>query len=152
MTDDGFGAMRLHSRAAFENWLAGDLEAREELYGMMGGDPGFDIASLDALEAFLLKRYRKPDAALTLDQRPVLDAAARHVGLVMVLAIDGATWDLDLSDPSGVYFGLPVVQLPDGPAECPLSLVTAALDRRSGDYLSTVVRHLADEWNPAGDS
>jgi hypothetical protein len=29
-----------------------------------------------------------------LDQRAVLDATARHFGLVMVLTIDGARWDI----------------------------------------------------------
>jgi hypothetical protein len=135
----------------FENWLAQDVEVRDELYDLMGGDPGIDIASLDVLEAFLLRRYRKPDDALKLDQRGVLDAAARHVGLVMVLAIDGAEWDIDLTDRDSVYYGLPVVRIPEGPTECPLSLVTASLDRRTGHYLRTVVQNLADEWNAPED-
>jgi hypothetical protein len=147
MTGTGLDAMRLHSRLEFETWLANDLEVRDELAELMGGDPGIGFASLDTLEAFLLRRYQAPEDALRLDQRGVLDAAARHAGLVMILGIDGAAWDINLTDEDDVYYRLPVVQIADGPAECPLSLVTAALDRRTGDYLRTVEQNLADEYN-----
>lgn len=147
MTDRGLDALRMHSLEEFQSWLANDLEVREELAALMGEDPGIGVDSLDRLEAFLLSRYGSPEAALRLDQRGVLDAAARHVGLVMVLGIDDATWDINLTDEDDVYYRLPVVRIPDGPLECPLSLVTAALDRRSGAYLQTVVQNLADAYN-----
>jgi hypothetical protein len=70
----------------------------------------------------------------------------------MVLGIDGAVWDIDLTDEDDVYYRLPVVRIPGGPTEAPLSLATAALDRRTGDYLRTVVQHLADTYNEPGDS
>lgn len=152
MTDRGLDAMRVHSREAFEAWLAGDLEAREELYELIGADPGVGVDSLDKVEAFLLRRYDGPEAALRLDERGVLDAAARHVGLVMVLGIDDATWDIDLTDADDVYYRLPVVRIADGAVECPLSLGTAALDRRTGDYLRTVVQNLADMYNQPDDA
>jgi hypothetical protein len=151
MTEPGLDALRLHSQAEFQTWLARDLEVRDELAELMGADPGIDLASLDAVEAFLLRRYAGPDDILRLDRRGVLDAAARHVGLVMVLGIDGASWEIDLTDPSDAYYRLPVVELPDGSVECPLSLVTAALDRRTGDYLHTVVGQLADAANEPED-
>ena len=151
MSEAGLDVMRMHSPEEFQTWLAHDVEVRDELAGLMEGDLGIGIASLDRLEAFLLDRYDDPDEALQLDQRAVLDAAARHVGLVMVLGIDGATWDIDLTDEDDAYYRLPVVRIADGPTECPLSLVTAALDRRTGDYLQTVVRHLADTYNEPED-
>lgn len=152
MTGTGLDVMRLHSRQEFQTWLANDLEVRDELAELMGGDPGTGFASLDTLEAFLLRRYQAPEDALRLDQRGVLDAAARHVGLVMILGIDGAAWKINLTDDDDVYYRLPVVQIADGPAECPLSLVTAALDRRTGDYLRTVGQNLAEEYNEPGGS
>lgn len=147
MTDGGLDAMRMHSWREFQTWLANDLEVRDELAGLMGTEPGIGVDSLDELEAFLLRRYDFPEAVLRHDQRGVLDAAARHVGLVMVLGIDDATWDIDLDDADDVFHGLPVVRIGDGPAECPLSLVTAALDRRTGDYVRGVVENLADTYN-----
>ena len=153
MTEPGLDGLRLHSQVEFQTWLARDLEVRDELAELMGADPGIGLKSLDAVEAFLLRRYAGPDDVLRLDQRGVLDAAARHVGLVMVLGIDGAAWEIDLTDPSDAYYRLPVVGLADGSVECPLSLVTAALDRRNRNYLHTIVGQLADAANePEGTS
>ncbi|HEY0334519.1 MAG TPA: hypothetical protein VGC74_12545 [Stenotrophomonas sp.] len=131
---DAFHAFRLHSREDFQIWLASDVEVRDELYALMRRDPGRDLASLDAVETFLLERFDHPDRALALDQRGVLDAVARHIGLVMVLGLDEATWDIDLDDPDNAYYRLPIVRI-DGAEECPLSMATAALDRRSRGYL-----------------
>jgi hypothetical protein len=79
---DAFHAFKFHSREDFQIWLASDVEVRDELYAMMPRDPGRDMASLDEVEAFLLARFPTPDAALALEHRAVLDAVARHIGLV----------------------------------------------------------------------
>lgn len=143
MADD-FAAFRLHSDAEFQSWLARDVEARDELYELIGHELGITPASLDELEAYLLNRFPGPDDALKVGGREIADAAARHVGLVLVLGVEGASWDIELSDTDDAYYRLPVVRLADGSAECPLSLVTAALDRRTGDYLSGVVGYLVE--------
>ena len=150
MTDRELDAMRLHSRAEFETWLANDLEVRDELATLVGTDPGITVESLDELEEFLLRRYDSPGQALTLNERSVLDAAARQLGLVIILGIDDTAWDIDLTDPDDAYYRLPIVVIDDGPVECPLSLVTAALDRRTGDYLRKVVQNLADAYSSPG--
>jgi hypothetical protein len=139
MSEPSLDSMRLSTRDEFERWLTQEVEVRDELAALMGQDPGLDVDSLGPLERFLLDRWATPADALKLDQRPVLDAAARQVGLVMILAADDAAWDIDLDDPDDVYYRLPVVRLSDGSAECPLSLVSAALDRRTGHYLRDVV-------------
>lgn len=135
---DPFHAFKFHSREDFQIWLASDVEVRDELYAMMPSDPGRDMASLDAVEAFLLERFPNPDAALSLEHRAVLDAVARHIGLVMVLALGEASWDIDLDDPDNAYYRLPIVRMEDGSEECPLSMATAALDRRQPGYLRGV--------------
>jgi hypothetical protein len=145
----GLEIMRLHSREEFQTWLAKDEEVRDELERMVGAEFGIDESSLDSLEAFLLARYRHPDEALQLNERGVLDAAARHIGLVMVLAVEGASWTIDLENENNVYYRLPIIKLPDDAEECPLSLATAALDRRTGDYLRTVVEGYEEDYpNP----
>jgi hypothetical protein len=144
MTRSPLDAMRQHSREEFQTWLANEVEVREELEPLVGQALGIDIESLGPLEAFALGRWRKPDDALQLAERAVLDAVARHVGLVLLLAVDGA-WDIELVDADDAYFELPVVVLPDESHECPLSLVLAALDRRTGAYLQGVVGNLAED-------
>jgi hypothetical protein len=151
MINTGIEVMRLHSRQEFQSWLAKEVEVREELERLMGVELGVDEKSLDILEAFLLRRYHNPDEALQLNERGVLDAAARHVGLVMVLNVDGALWDIDLEDEHNVYYRLPIIKLPDGAEACPLTLTTAALDRRTGDYLSTVVENYEEDYNTPTD-
>ena len=59
MTDTGFEAMRLHSREEFQIWLAKEVEVREELEKLIGNELSLDETSLDVVEAFLLRRYRR---------------------------------------------------------------------------------------------
>lgn len=143
----GLEVMRLHSYDEFQTWLARDLEVRDELEAMIGVLLGIDVMSLDPLEAFLLGRYRTADDALALDQRGVLDAAARHIGLVMILNVDGAEWAIDLDDEDNAYYRLPIIRLSDGAEECPVTLATACLDRRTGEYLRTVVEGYQEVYN-----
>ena len=141
MAKTGLYTMRLHSYEEFQTWVAKDLEVREELYAIMGKDLGADVESLDELEAFLLARYRDPDEALRLDQRGILDAAVRHVELVMILNIEGAQWAIDLDTEDSAFYRLPVIRLKDDADVCPLTMVTTALDRRTGHFLRTVVEN-----------
>lgn len=140
-------AMRLHSRDEFQSWLAQDLDVREEFYAELGTELDVDEASLDQLEAWLLEHYSKPDAILALKERGIADAAARHVGRVMVLNIDDAVWEIDLDHEDDVNYRLPVVRMADGLSQCPLTLVTASLDRRTGSYLRDAVEVLEDAYN-----
>jgi len=132
-------ALRLHSREAFQTWLASDLEIRDELEAEIAAKLGVDRASLDVLESFLLARYRTQRQILKLGERAILDAAARHVGLIMVLTLDDAAWDIELDDEDNAYYRLPIIRLADGAEECPLTMVTAALDRRKLGYLRGIV-------------
>ena len=143
----GLEVMRLHSRQEFETWLANEVEVRDELEAMIGAELGLDEMSLDRLEAFLLDRYRHPDEALRLNERGVLDAAARHIGLVLMLNIDDVSWDIDLEHEDNVYYRLPIIRFSDGAEECPVTMATAALDRRTGNYLRTVVENYKEDYN-----
>lgn len=131
--------LRLHSKEAFQIWLARDVEVRDELSALIGAELSVGLESLDVLESFLLARYRIPGAILKLGARDILDAAARHVGLVMLLALDDAAWAIELADEDNAYYRLPIIRLADDAEECPLTMVTAALDRRTGSYLRGVV-------------
>jgi hypothetical protein len=141
--------MRLHTYEEFQTWLAKEAEVRQELEALIGIELGLDERSLDTLEAFLLRRYPTPDDALRLDQRGVLDAAARHIGLVLLLNVDGTRWDIDLDNDDAMYYRLPVIRFADGSTDCPLTLATASLDRRSGAYLRTYVENNEELYNIA---
>jgi hypothetical protein len=139
-------AMRMHSREEFQTWLAIDLDVREELYALLGHPLDVDLGSLDQLESWLLDRYPDPDAVLALGQRDIADAAARHVGRVIVLNVDDAVWDIELDDEDDVFYRLPIIRWPDGVEDCPLARVTTCLDRRTGSYLREHVEGLQEVY------
>lgn len=146
----GLEKMRLHSEEALQIWLASEVEVREELEALIGHELGLDAASLDDLEAFMLARYPSPDEALVLGAREILDAAARHVGLVMLLGIEGAEWTVDLKHERNVYYRLPIIRLPDTGEECPLTIVTGALGTRTGHYMREVVETYLEDYGGGG--
>ncbi|MGN6111290.1 MAG: hypothetical protein ACTHU0_39695 [Kofleriaceae bacterium] len=142
-----FERMKLHSWEEFQIWLASDVEARDELAATMKAKLGVGIESLDAVEKFLVGRYKTIAQALKSDQRDVLDGVARHIGLVFLLNVDGAEWGIDLEDDDNVYYQLPIIRIADGPEECPLSMATTCIDRRTGSFLRDVVQSYADDYN-----
>jgi hypothetical protein len=135
-----------HSREEFQTWLAVDLEVRDELYALIGQELTPDIDSLDVLEEFLLGRFADPDVAVTLEHRGIIDAAQRHIGLVFVLNVDDAVWDIDLDNERSVYYRLPIIRFGDGAQDCPLTLATACLDRRTGEYIRDVVEGYQEKY------
>ena len=146
MTGVSLVPFMMHSREEFQTWLAMDLEVRDELYALMGREFVPDVESLDVLEAFLLARFPDPAAAVNLAHRGITDAAARHIGLVFVLNVDDAVWDIELEDEARLFYRLPVIRFADGAEECPLTMATASLDRRTGDYLRTVIEHYQEDY------
>jgi hypothetical protein len=146
MTAASLAPFLMHSREEFQTWLARDLEVRDELYALMGREPSPGIDSLDELEAFLLGRFPGPAAAVALEHRGITDAAARHVGLVFVLNVDDAVWDIELDNEAALFYRLPVIRFADDAQECPLTMTTAALDRRTGDYLRTIIESYRDDY------
>lgn len=120
--------------AAFKDSLAPGVRSRLD-----GSE-----ASLDVLEALILERYPTPADTRKPGEAAFLDGAARYVGEV-IREHTGSKWTMRHDDPRFVFHGLPILagagKLKNVP-ECPLSLVTASTDRRTGKYLSTVLRNL----------
>jgi len=140
-------SLRLLSREEFQLWFFRDEDVRSELYELMDNELDPDLKSLDTIEAFVIERFDGPREALSLTGRGVLDAVARHIGLVLVLSIDGARWDVELDDEDYIYRGLPVVAFADGYRVCPLTIASTATDRRTGDYVGDAVEGLIDMYD-----
>lgn len=94
-------------------------------------------ASLDGVEAWLLKRFPTIDAARAPEAARTINRFAVHLGETFRLALD-LRWHLD-TVPDSVFFNLPVLRGPAVAAICPLTLTTAATSRRRGDYWSTIL-------------
>jgi hypothetical protein len=108
----------------------------------------FSPSSLDILEAWILDAY--PDIATMLkhDQADIVGGAARYIGETFRRTI-GGYWDIRLDDPKMAFSGLPILT---GSKErptpvCPITLVTASADRRTGNYIRTVLEAKMNDLN-----
>ena len=100
-------------------------------------------ASLDAVESLVLQRYADPQALLQSSELSFHDGMARYVGEIFRRRT-GSKWSLDLTEPKRMFYGVPALTGGHLKASlCPLTMLTALADRRSGSYLSTILRNLS---------
>jgi hypothetical protein len=99
----------------------------------------FSPESLVVLEAWLLSKYSDTDKIMLMTESKVVDGAARYVGEVFRRCL-GGKWVIDFKDKNNVFYGLPQLSgLPGQTVQiCPLTLVTASTDRRTGKFLYTI--------------
>jgi len=103
----------------------------------------YSVESLTLLEAWILNRYPTFEDTEKKEEAQVLDWLARYVGETFRKQI-GGHWDIDLENKKNVYYGLPVITgFEEKPTPvCPLTLVTASTDRRTGDFISGVLERM----------
>ncbi|PMS22547.1 hypothetical protein C0Z18_04260 [Trinickia dabaoshanensis] len=126
----------------FQNWLmemGGAIEAlRESLPADVAIRLDFTGDSLSAIERFALARYPSIENIKRRREARLVDGMARYVGEVFRKHL-GGRWIVH-SDACNAFHGLP--QLVDMTGQCsplcPLTLVTASVDRRTGDFIRTV--------------
>ncbi|MBH8609261.1 hypothetical protein [Thermoactinomyces sp. CICC 10521] len=96
----------------------------------------FSPESLLRIEGWILENYATVGDILKESEKSLLDSLARYVGEVYRRNLNGK-WKLYLDDPDNVFYELPVIIVPNGkvPVICPLTEVTASVDRRKGDYI-----------------
>ena len=100
----------------------------------------FSQESLNELEALVLKRYGHIDETRPSSEARFLDGAARYVGEVFRKKLSGA-WIIELDDEKDIFYGLPQLRGMRGQRAqlCPLTMVTASVDRRTGDFYHTIL-------------
>lgn len=136
--DDQFQYWLMDMHDAIQRFRDGaDLEDREALDKSHG--------SLIRLEAMLLARYSSPEAARPMEHAAYMDGAARYLGETFRRQL-GGKWFINNIDEKNVFFGLPQLKEVAGQQTqlCPLTLVSATLDRRMGDYLFTIMANLIE--------
>lgn len=138
----------IESQDEFEQWLfdMDDVldEFRAEFSTLQGVTLDFTPESLDKLERWLLSEYPNVKAALKLSEKFTVDKAARYVGETFRKRI-GGQWSINLVNPKYVFYGLPELRSKSTKCtpECPHTLVTASLDRRTGVFIRTVLSNSA---------
>lgn len=144
---------RTTTRENFEYWLA-DMDDALERFFWQVPDPireklDYSASSLDVLEQWLLERYPSTQAMLVPAESQILNGIARYVGETLRKTV-GGRWNIQLDDPAYAFHGLPEITgfSERATPECPITLATAAADRRKGDYLRTIVEALKRRYRP----
>jgi hypothetical protein len=120
----------------FEVWLMllpDELEKLEKALHHL--DLDYSPASLLRLEGWILENYPSMDAILDDREKMTLDALLRYVGEVFRVHLQGK-WDIVRDDPQYVFYNLPIIRFSGNiPNTSPLSLVTASIDRHTGEFI-----------------
>jgi hypothetical protein len=137
----------LTTREDFESWLMamdeflGEFTEQQARTNQVQLD--YSPESLRVVEQLILDKYPNTKAMLTSSEAVRVNGLACYIGETFRKAL-GGQWDVRLDDPKLAFFGVPILERRNPPSfvECPLSLATAAADRRTGEYLSTVLEYL----------
>lgn len=99
----------------------------------------YSVDSLDVLEGWLLARYDNNELMLHKSELVILDGSTRYIGETFRRHL-GGHWYIDRED--NIYNGLPLIgEFGDYIAPlCPVTYATACVDRRYGDFISTILR------------
>lgn len=130
----------------FHAWVDEMSDALDEFIGRLPQDVATrldrSVQSLDILEAWILEQYPDFESIQADADASRTDGAARYVGEVYREKL-GAHWDISFENPKDVNHGLPVIVGFPGQQTplAPHSLVAVSTDRRTGDYLSTILKN-----------
>lgn len=132
------------SNEHFEAWLIEMDDALSLLKNSLPIDIGckldFSAESLSVLEDWVLSKYASISETRPRTEVTTIDGLARYVGETFRHCL-GGQWEIRLDDPKYVYYGIPQLKGLGGRQfiVCPAVLVTAAIDRRRGDFWNMVL-------------
>lgn len=140
------------TRADFEHWLFEMDDRLEEFVSVLPStlstQMDYSADSLSLLEEWLLTKYGSVDEILKESEKQMLDMLARYVGETLRKNV-GGIWNIDLKNKKNVYYRMPVIEKQGNWTECPVTLVTASTDRRSGNFMTGVLNSIASRYGVA---
>lgn len=133
----------------FQYWLSDferfDTELRDFVGAQRAAELDYSVQSLATLEAHLLETYDAAAALTKPENAGKHNAAAVYFGETVRRNV-GGVWRLPLDDPDYMFFGKPELQdIPAAGRICPMSYVSAALNRRRSDFLQGLVSRWVDK-------
>jgi hypothetical protein len=135
---DQFKSLMLHTRDEFEYWLFHLYDVENDFINYFDEQTGVVLDhtpdSLNRLENWLLDKYIDHDSILSFGNKEILDSTSRYVGNVFIESLSGK-WTIDTQNKDNVYYALPVISYLNG-SDCPIAIVTTALHRRNGNFIS----------------
>lgn len=151
MTALGRGKVAAHqelimtTRDEFDDWLIAMDNKLDQLTEELPRDVAdrldYTPASLSVLERWLLGHYSSLEEIIDTDKY-LLDRLSCYVGETLRKTV-GGTWSIGDADDANAFAGLPIIKREGKAPECPLSVVSASLDRRKGDYMESILHTLA---------
>jgi hypothetical protein len=134
----------------FQYWLMEMGDKLDEFIEKMPKELELNYSpeSLLRLESWILENYSTVGDILKDSEKTMLDSLARYVGEVYRRNLKGK-WKLYLDDPDNVFYELPVIMVPSEtvPPICPLTEVTASVDRRRGNYIHNLFQKKMKRMN-----
>ena|SRR5579862_4622119 len=138
---------------SFMAWMSKMEMAIGKLLALVGRDVAarldFQVDSLDVLEAWMLGTFSDYRELLSDENVAAYDGAARYFGEVLRRTVEGE-WILCLEDERSSNYGYPAIDNYPGRGAriVPHFCVTATIDRRRGNYLSSIVRSTQQRPEP----
>lgn len=127
----------------FQVWLMDMSDAIERFRASIPADVAIRLdlspESLSVIEEFALVSYPTVDDIKRRGDARIVDGMARYVGEVFRKHF-GGKWIIDFTDSKNAFYGLPQLagMLGQRTQTCPLTLVTASVDRRTGKFIRMV--------------
>lgn len=140
------------TRDDFEHWLF-EMDDRLEQFlrdlpTHIGSKMDYSAESLSVLEDWLMTRYQSVNDILKESEKLMLDMLSRYVGESLRKNL-GGIWSIDLKNKKSVYYRIPVIEKKGSWTECPVTLVTASMDRRTGVFIVGVLNSIARRYGSA---
>jgi len=138
----------------FQLWLLDMSDAierfRQTLPPNLAARLNFSSESLSDVEAHALAKYPTVGDIKQPSEAAVVDGMARYVGEVFRRHL-GGKWVIDFTSKTNAFYGLPQLAGMAGQKTqtCPLTLVTASVDRRTGKFMRTVFDNCMRNANEA---
>lgn len=101
----------------------------------------YSIKSLDELENWMIANYKNPDEIIS--DKIKLDLLTIYIGETFRKHI-GGRWYMDLENKENAYYHMPVLtdeKYKGVKYKSPLTFTTASIDRKKGNYISTILKN-----------
>ena len=109
----------------------------------------FSLSSLYMLENWIIDKYSGIEEIKKSSEALNINKNGQYIGETFRNNINSLKWRIQLEEPQGLFYGLPILIDPDYRNTipiCPLTLGTATTSRRTGKYLATVLRNLIEDY------
>lgn len=128
----------------FEWWITCIPDKIEKLEELLSKDIfsqlDYSISSLDILEKYLIENSSFEEIQ---KDKELWDCCASYLGRTYKRNIPNSKWFVELDNEKNIFYGVPILRIPNKIDFEPHSYISTALDRKKGNLWSTALtRHI----------